>query len=659
MKKRLLRLPLASKLLILSVVLIAGISVAFWYPSILHIQKEELGKNINFAESQMDVIERALYYGMLTNNREFIEQTIESLGTMDSILWIRIIDAGGTVRFSSVRGEFNVRTGQSKKVGKDSLPEARLLTIKDLNGKKAIEMVQPIHNMQPCYSAACHIHPVEKNILGRIEYGYSLQSVDAYIRRQGYTMAAFGFVFIAVLSIPLYVIVNRFVLKPVSLLADGMQKITAGDLSHVIELDTRDELGMLATSFNSMTRQLQERNLAAAKELDEYRSSLLHAQKMEAIGTLSAGIAHDFNNILTGIIGYSELIREESDQTRVKEYVGSVLELTDRASEFTRQILLIGRRLPPARRPLDLNGLINDSIKMLRRMVEENIEIKVFKHQGLHRIDADQAQITQVLMNLVVNARDAMPKGGTIEIRTGETMIDEAYVRLHAYSGPGNYVFVAVSDTGSGIPEEIRDKIFEPFFTTKSKGRGTGLGLAVTYSIVRSHGGWIDLSTEVGKGTEFKVCLPTFSVRAGEDSIEAVPEPKSLPGGTESILLVDDDAVIRDLGKSLLEGLGYKVYIASDGEEAVRIYKERIGEIAIVVMDRVMPKVDGVESFNRLREINPGVKVIISSGYAADEAKKLRESGVMGFLDKPYRMAEMAKAVREALDADSGVRRYS
>ncbi len=659
MKKKLVCLSLASKLLILSAALIMGISVLFWYPSILHIQKEELGKNINFAESQMDVIERALYYGMLTNNREFIGQTIESLGTMDNILWIRIIDAEGAVRFSSTKGEFNVRTGSGWKGDVNTLPEKRLLAVKELKGQKDIEMVQPIHNMQPCYSAACHVHSADKRILGRIEYGYSLQSVDAYIRRQGYTMAAFGFVFIAVLSMPLYLIVDRFVLKPMSLLTEGMQKVTAGDLSHVIELDTKDELGMLASSYNSMTKQLQERNIAAAKELDEYRSSLLHAQKMEAIGTLSAGIAHDFNNILTGIIGYSELVREESDQPRIREYVGRVLELTDKASEFTKQILLIGRRVPPTRRPLDLNGLINDSMKMLRRMVEESIEIKVFQHSNLRKVDADQAQITQVLMNLVVNARDAMPKGGTIEIKTGEISIDEVYGKLHAYPKPGNYVFVAVSDTGSGIPQEIRDKIFEPFFTTKAKGKGTGLGLAVTYSIVKGHGGWIDLSTEVGKGTEFKVYLPTFSVLGNAGDVEAVSEKEPLPGGTESVLLVDDDVVIRDLGKSLLEGLGYKVFVASDGDEAVRIYKEQVGEIALVVMDRVMPKVDGVESFNRLKKISPGVKVIISSGYAADEAKKLRESGVMGFLDKPYRMAEMAKAVREAIDAGSGARRYS
>lgn len=650
MKYRLPRLSLASKLLIVSVTLIVGISILFWYPSILHIQKEELGKNINFAENQMDVIERALHYGMLTNNREFIKQTIESLATMENILWIRIVDAEGTVRFSSIRGEFNVGAGHLKNDRRQANPEKRSWTTEDLKGQKVLDMVQPIKNLQPCYTAVCHFHSQSQVILGRIESGYSLQSVDTYIRKQGYTMAAFGFFFVAVLSLPLYLIVNRFVLRPVSLLTEGIQRVSAGDFSLAIELETRDELGMLAGSFNYMMKQLQERNAAVTKELDEYRSSLLHAQKMEAIGTLSAGIAHDFNNILTGIIGYSELVLEDNDPQHVREYIGRVLELTGRAGEFTKQILLIGRKLPPARRPIDINELIEDSMKMLRRMVEENIEIRVLPGANLHMVDGDQAQITQVLMNLLVNARDAMPKGGVIEIKTGEICVDEVYSRLHVYPKPGNYVIISVSDTGCGIPEDIKDRIYEPFFTTKAKGKGTGLGLAVTYSIIKAHGGWINLSSKVGEGTVFRVYLPTFAVGTEVPLTSDASDKQALPRGTENVLLVDDDEVIRHLGTSMLTGLGYKVFIASDGEEAVKVYKERGDEIDLVIMDRVMPKIDGFESYNLLKKINPHVKVVISSGYAADEAKNLRESGVLDFLDKPYRLSQLANTVRKAID---------
>lgn len=638
-------LSLACKLIIVSAIIIVGISILFWYPSVLHLQKEELNKNVNFAESQVDVIKRALYYGMLTNQRDFIRQTVNSLATAEDILWLRLLDARGAVRFSSVKIGIDPGAVQSLEAsnGKSS-------AIKDVHGHRALIIAEPILNSVSCYTASCHAHARDEKVLGRIELGFSLRSVDTYIRKQGFTVAAFGFVFIAVLSVPLYLIVHRFVLKPVSLLSEGIQRVAAGDLSHTIVLDSRDELGVLARSFNSMTRKLQERDDAIAKELDDYRASLLHAQKMEAIGNLSAGIAHDFNNILTGIMGYSELALDEMGEGGAsREYIGRVMDLTQKATDFTRQILLIGRKLPPARRPVNINYLIEDSMRMLRRMVEENIEIKVSLQTDIPLVDADQAQITQVLMNLVVNARDALRKGGVIEIKTGETVVDEEYCRYYAYARPGDYVTLSVIDNGEGIPGEIRDRVFEPFFTTKTKGKGTGLGLAVTYSIVKAHGGWINLYSEVGRGSEFRVYLPASS--ESELVLQGVLEKEELPRGTENILLVDDDEVIRELGSSILEGLGYRVITASNGEEALKLYGEEGKDIALVIMDRVMPKMDGFEAYNRLKEMNPMVKVIISSGYSADEALSLKESGVLGFLDKPYRMAEMAKMVRKAIDA--------
>ena len=648
-----LRLSLASKLLITSVLIIVGITILFWLPSIVHIQKEELNKNINFAESQTDVIQRALHYGMLTNNREFIKQTIESLASMDNILWIRITDSEGGVHFSSVRGETGARPDSAISNVRDE--EGRTSMMKKVRGQRVLEIIQPIHNMHPCYTAKCHAHSKDQKILGRIETEYSLRSVDAYISKQRYTLAAFGFVFIAVLFVPLYLVVQHFVLSPVVLLKEGIQRVTAGDLSHPIEIDAKDELGMLARSFNSMTKNLQEKSNAVTKELDEYRTSLLHAQKMEAIGTLSAGIAHDFNNILTGILGYSELALDETTHQPVKEHLQRVLELTQNATEFTKQILLIGRKLPPARQPTDINRLIEESMRMLRRMVEENIEIRLIPRTGLHMVNADQSQITQVLMNLVVNARDAMPKGGAIEIRTGESHVDEEYCTYYAYAAQGYFVTITVSDTGEGISEEIKTRIFEPFFTTKVKGKGTGLGLAVSYSIIRAHGGWINFYTEEGKGTAFTIYLPAYG--PGPDTVvksRDISQKQALPRGKECILLVDDEEVIRDLGKSILHGLGYEVITAANGEEALRIYIKRHDEIALVIMDRVMPKIDGIESYKLLKEVNPRVRVIISSGYAADEALNLKELGVMGFLDKPYRMAEMANMVRRSIDGGEG-----
>jgi signal transduction histidine kinase/CheY-like chemotaxis protein len=639
-------LSLAGKLIIMSVLIILGVSLLFWYPSIVHMQKEELHKNINFAESQMDVIKRALYYGMLTNRRDYVGQTVNSLATTENILWIKVLDAHGVVRFSSIRSGFDVSANESPRSG-----NGRSRFVREVEGGRAVVMTEPILNAPSCYIASCHIHSREEKELGEIEFAFSLQSADAYIRKQGYAIGAFGVVFIIVLSIPLYLVVHHVVLAPVSRLTEGIRKVAAGDLSHAINVDSKDEFGILADNFNAMTGKLKERTNAITKELDEHRLSLLHAQKMEAIGTLSAGIAHDFNNLLKGIIGYSELALEECQAPGVKEYLGRVLELTEKATDFTRQILLIGRKLPATRQPVNMNHLIEDSMKMLRRMVEETIEIRVSPKANIRPVDGDPSQITQVVMNLVVNARDAINKGGVIEIRTGDALVDEEYCRHYVYAKPGHYVTVAVKDTGEGIPEEIRDRIFEPFFSTKTKGKGTGLGLAVTYSIVKAHGGWINLYSEVGKGSEFRVYLPTVAAESVPDKTRL--QKQELPRGTETILLADDEELIRALGSSILKGLGYNVITAVDGEDVVRIYGERRADISLVLMDRVMPKVDGIEAYRLLKGINPGVKVIISSGYAADEAGGLRESGVLGFLDKPYRVAEMAKIVRKALDGEA------
>lgn len=414
-----------------------------------------------------------------------------------------------------------------------------------------------------------------------------------------------------------------------------------------------DEKGNFLYS-NLASRDLREIKKAEA-ERKALETQLFHAQKMEAIGNLSAGIAHDFNNLLTGIIGYSDLaVKETANQGAVKKYLEMVLGIAGRASDLIRQILLIGKRLPPEKKAINLNHLIEDSLRILRRLVEENVEIRVLSRAGLPIVDADPSQITQVVMNLIVNARDAMPEGGVIEIRTGEVTIDEDYCRHYPYSNPGRYAVMIVSDTGMGIPEEMQDRIFEPFFTTKETGKGTGLGLAVSYSIVRAHGGWMHFYSEIGRGTEFKIYLPVT-----KESVGYVAARKNdagdqvLPRGTEAILLVDDEEIIRNLGKLILGGLGYRVILASNGEEAVAIYEKRRDEVALVVLDKIMPGMDCMQTYRMLKKINSKVKVVISSGYSQDEAQKFRDSGVLGFLNKPYNGADMARVVRSVIDSDT------
>ncbi len=511
--------------------------------------------------------------------------------------------------------------------------------------------MQPVYNAASCYTASCHFHTKDEKVLGMIDIGISMQPLDFHVQRQTYVVMAFMGIFLFILTTLLYMIIYRFVLNPLTILTHGIKKVADGDLSQSIRLETNDEIEMLANGFNLMTEKLNERKEAVEKELDEYRTSLLQAQKMEAIGTMATGIAHDFNNMLTGIMGYSELAEAKSSEPYVKQQINKVINTAAKAADLTRQILLIGRKLPPQRKSLDINQVVEDSLSMFRRMVEENIEIKLSFKSSLPQVFADPSQLTQVLMNLIVNARDAMPGGGVLKIITREFYADEEYCSNEVAANPGRYVTISVSDTGDGVPEKIRHRIFEPFFTTKEKGKGTGLGLAVTYSIVKNHGGWISIYSEPGIGTEFKIYLPVMKEENKIASgVQETVVKKELPKGTETILLVDDEQTIREIGSSMLLRLGYQVITATDGKEAIDIYKQLSPEISLVIMDKIMPKMNGIEAFHRLREFDPNVKVIISSGYAADEEDSLKQACITGFLHKPYTTSEMALFVRDALD---------
>lgn len=409
----------------------------------------------------------------------------------------------------------------------------------------------------------------------------------------------------------------------------------------------REDIEFLHILAKKLSLAIEKRREETEKKVIE--AQLFQSQKMEALGTLTAGIAHDFNNLLTGIIGYLELAQAQASEP-VKEKINTVLEISERAAQLSKQILLIGRRILPELKPVNVNILIQDSVNMLRRMLEENIEIEVSPQPYLPIVEVDPSQITQVLMNLVLNARDAMPDGGVIKLKTESLYVDEEYCRNYSWAKPGHYVTISVLDTGKGIPEKIRDRIFDPFFTTKDVGKGTGLGLAVTYSVVKNHGGWINFYSEEGKGTEFKAYIPAMDLGHDVSISEGLSGAETLPGGTETILLVDDEPIIRGIGGSILQRLGYTVITASDGKEGVEIFKERSDEIALVILDKVMPVMSGIEAYRILKEINPEARIILSSGHAIDDAQTLRDSGISGFLSKPYRTADMAKTVREAID---------
>jgi PAS domain S-box-containing protein len=383
------------------------------------------------------------------------------------------------------------------------------------------------------------------------------------------------------------------------------------------------------------------------KKALEYQ--LLQAQKMESIGTLAGGIAHDFNNLLTGILGYASLMLNQSKPGDPHHQGLMVIEQSARrAAELTEKLLAFSRHRMTQLKPTDLNAVVDETLTLLRRSLGSSIEIEVKKETTWAVIEADATQIQQVLMNLCINARDAMPGGGSLRIETANAVLSETDCcgRL-AEAQPGTYVVMRVRDTGTGIASQNLPLIFDPFFSTKEINKGTGLGLSTAYGIIKSHRGFIQVESQLGQGTEFSVYLPATQ--------KSLPVPPPVPAraaqGRETILVVDDETIVRQLAKAILERKGYTVLTAEDGLEALQIYEQQGDNIDLIILDLTMPRMNGRACYQELRKANPNINVILSSGYSADEAvQDLLDEGTLGFIQKPYRVEDLTRAVSEKLE---------
>ena len=391
-----------------------------------------------------------------------------------------------------------------------------------------------------------------------------------------------------------------------------------------------------------------KRDITAETELE---AQLRQAQKMEAVGQLAGGVAHDFNNLLQAIQGFNELALSRIGQDDpLAEDLHQIERASQRASTLVRQLLTFSRRQIMAPEKLDLNEVIGDLMKMLRRVIGEHIHLDVHPGYDLEPVYADPGQIEQVLVNLAVNARDAMPEGGTIHIETSLADLSARFCRLNPWARPGRYVCMKVADTGGGIPEDVVEHIFEPFFTTKEVGKGTGLGLATVYGIVRQHEGLIDLQTSSGKGASFYVYLPLMSEPSG-DSPQARTLDKSR-GGHETILLAEDDELVRGLGQSVLSSAGYEVRLARDGQEAWDLFRQDPAAIDLALLDAVMPKRSGKALSDAIRGVRPDLPILFCSGYSFSTlGPELRPEDGLEVISKPYVPQELLRRVRHLLDA--------
>ena len=393
----------------------------------------------------------------------------------------------------------------------------------------------------------------------------------------------------------------------------------------------------------------------AEREREKLQAQLVQAQKMEAIGQLTAGVAHDFNNLLTVINGYIELLTAQTlpgDPRR--DWADRIAEAGWRAADLTRQLLIFSRKQVTQPKILDLNAVVAEVGTMLHRIIGEDIQLKNSPGRRLWPVRADPTQVEQIIINLAANARDAMPSGGLLTIETANVVLDEQYIARHIDVQAGPYVLLAVSDTGVGMSEDVKRHLFEPFFTTKAAGKGTGLGLATVYGIVKQNGGQVWVYSEPGQGSTFKIYLPRAEQGVGR-STAYQPEAPS-PRGTETVLLVEDDDGVRSLSCSLLAGLGYRVLEAADGHQAVRIAAEYPNDIHLLMTDVILPGLNGKELSVQLCRLRPGLKVLFVSGYTDDAIVHhgVLEPGV-AFLQKPFNLDGLARRVRDALGGQPGM----
>jgi two-component system cell cycle sensor histidine kinase/response regulator CckA len=390
--------------------------------------------------------------------------------------------------------------------------------------------------------------------------------------------------------------------------------------------------------------------VGAEEQKRKLEAELLHAQKMEAVGTLAGGIAHDFNNLLQAVQGYAELLlikTNASDAGAVE--LKEIVRAAQKGAELTRQMLTFSRKVESNKRPLDLNHELQQVKGLLERTLPKMIEIELILADNLRLVNADRVQMQQVVMNLAVNAKDAMPEGGRLIIRTENVFLDETYCRTNPGVTPGQYVALTVSDTGHGMDDHTLKHLFEPFFTTKETGRGSGLGLSMVYGIVKSHDGHITCRSKVGAGATFTIYLPMLEHGAETQDSKDVEE--SLRGGTETVLLVDDDQLVLDFAKRIIEQVGYTALTAADGEMAVATYVLHKQRIDLVILDVIMPGMGGKKSLEKILQINPHARVLLMTGYSSDAGfEALLAKGAKGLLKKPFKAKDLLNTIRKVLD---------
>ena len=440
---------------------------------------------------------------------------------------------------------------------------------------------------------------------------------------------------------------------PVIVLSDFYDEVVA---NQVVRDGAQDFLVKSDLTSNLLVRSIRyavERK-RIEDEKDKIQNQLLQAQKMEAIGILTGGIAHDFNNLITAVRGCADMALQNLDESNpLYREIKEIQLASQKATGLTRQMLIFSRKHPVKFEFLNLNHLVEDMLKMLHHMIGEDIEIHTNLEPDLWTITADQSTLEQIIMNLTVNARDAMPDGGKLIIRTDNIELNEEMCRAMPESKPGIYVRLTITDTGTGMDEKTLQRIYEPFFSTKGRGKGTGLGLSVVYGIVKEHKGWISIESRLGQGTTFEIFTPAIHIKTSVKREEVERSLEVFRGHGEKILIVEDEESVRRFAERALDRNGYEVFTATSANEALNVFKQKKGEIHLVISDVVLPDINGLDLVHQLITINPRLNILLSSGYTDHRShQRLIEKEGYLFLKKPYAYLELLEAVKTAVKTE-------
>jgi signal transduction histidine kinase/CheY-like chemotaxis protein len=640
------RIPIRVKLS-LAITFVIWLSILILSLTILARQKDQLySRTVEMGKVSLNYFATNANIPLLNDDIVRLNRLIKDAASVKGILYAAIVDRKNTIKAHTDSNNIGntLQVFQNmEEVRKDE--NVRYFDYTLPSGTQVLNLSRPI--------------TFKDKELGTVHIGLSLDFINHLIYRESVSILILS-LFIVLFGIAIAFLLGTSFSRPISKLVDATQEIGKGNLHYRITMKRKDEFGDLASAFNYMADELDKKAIAnaqlfaerirAEKEARKLEEQLHQSQKMEAVGQLAGGIAHDFNNSLTLIKVCSQLaLQELGEGNPVREKIQKIDEATQRSGDLARQLLTFSRRQAVEMKVLDLNNLLTNLDKMLRRVIGEDIELVNKTAGGLGKVKADPGQIEQVIVNLTVNARDAMPDGGKLVFETANVDLDQEYARGHIQVTPGPYVVLSVRDTGKGMIPEVRQHIFEPFFTTKDAGKGTGLGLFMVYGIVQKHGGHIIVESEPGVGSIFKVYLP----QADEQMEAARGEllEKRLPRGGETVLVVEDDKDLRSLMAQALKQQGYKALEAANGEEGLLLFDKYRQEINLVVTDIVMPVMSGFELTDLLMPLCAQMKVLYISGYPDNPALQKRYlNPETNFIPKPFSLEDLAIKVRKVLD---------